>query len=95
MKFWNYIGGIFLLRWLSGEFKHRDSLDGMSDLNNGQSFGNDAFEDNNVFSANWFNHYHQGYSSHNPYDSSDYGWQNQSFSDFCNGQDDYGMMDDF
>jgi len=92
MKFWNYIGEFFLFRWLLGKLHKTEK--GVSNSNNRQQFMSDCVEDNDTTVLR-SNSCHYGQSYRNSYDSNDYGWNDQSFDDFHEEQDDYNMMDDF
>ncbi|MDE5595652.1 MAG: hypothetical protein K2I89_08790 [Muribaculaceae bacterium] len=72
MKFWNFIGEFFLLRWLFGKVE--------------------AINDNLKDSESC--RYNHNLSSRNYYCDNDYDWNNQSYNDFHDEQDDYDMMDD-
>lgn len=88
MKFWNYIGEFFLFRWLLGKRQQKEGEESVADSNSRQSLANDDFEQNDI-PVNRPSHY----TSHNYHIDDHDGWNNQSFDDFHEEQDDFDMMD--
>lgn len=88
MKLWNYIGELFLFRWLFGSRKHSEPKHNVSDTPS--SSANSDFVDDTESYIDYDSRHNNSYSHYDDYDY-DY---SHSYDDFHDEQDDYDMMDD-
>lgn len=88
MSFWNYIGGVFLFRWLFGTHKPYEAKHNVRDTNT-RSVHNDITDDLESY-IDYGSSYDNDYSR---YEDQEYGYS-QSYDDFFDEQNDYDMMDD-
>lgn len=88
MSLWNYIGELFLFRWLFSSHKHNETKHNLSDTT--ASSNNDNMSDDTNSHIGYGSRYDNNYSRYNNHD---YGYS-QSYDNFLDEQDDYDMMDD-